>query len=72
MASKAVVESKSAVIDVHKDADILAAAARLAGEDLCSIADLSTPRSAPSSSSVTTSNAIPANIAMRSTPSRWC
>ena len=41
MASKAVVESKSAVIDVHKDADILAAAARLAGEDLCSIADLS-------------------------------
>jgi ornithine carbamoyltransferase len=30
-----------AAVPVHKDADILAAAARMAGEDLCSIADLS-------------------------------
>lgn len=41
MASKTMIESKCAVVDVHKDADILAAATRLAGEDLCSIADLS-------------------------------
>jgi ornithine carbamoyltransferase len=41
MASKTLVESKFTVVDVHTDADILAAATRLAGEDLCSIADLS-------------------------------
>src|SRR5215831_4875049 len=33
-------ERRAPEVPVHKDADILAAAARLAGEDLCSIADL--------------------------------
>jgi ornithine carbamoyltransferase len=41
MSSKATLEPQEAVIPVQKDPDILAAAARLAGEDLCSIADLS-------------------------------
>jgi len=41
MASKATLEPQEAVIPVQKDPDILAAATRLAGEDMCSIADLS-------------------------------
>jgi len=41
MASKTLVESPQASIPVEKDPDILAAAARMAGEDMCSIADLS-------------------------------
>ena len=41
MASKATLEPQEAVIPVQKDPDVLAAAARLAGEDMCSIADLS-------------------------------
>jgi ornithine carbamoyltransferase len=41
MASKATLEPQEAVIPVQNDPDILAAAARLAGEDMCSIADLS-------------------------------
>jgi len=41
VASKATVERRAPEVPVQKDADILAAAARLAGEDLCSIADLS-------------------------------
>ena len=41
MASKATMERKEAAVPVQKDPDILAAAARMAGEDLCSIADLS-------------------------------
>jgi ornithine carbamoyltransferase len=41
MSSKATVEPQEAVIPVQKDPEVLAAAARLAGEDLCSIADLS-------------------------------
>jgi ornithine carbamoyltransferase len=40
MASRATLE-RTPVLPVHKDPDILAAAARLAGEDMCSIADLS-------------------------------
>jgi ornithine carbamoyltransferase len=40
MASKATLEPQEAVIPVQKDSDVLAAAARLAGEDMCSIADL--------------------------------
>jgi ornithine carbamoyltransferase len=40
MASKATLEPQEAVIPVQKDPDVLAAAARLAGEDMCSIADL--------------------------------
>ena len=40
MASKATIEQPPA-IPVHTDPDILAAAARMAGEDLCSISDLS-------------------------------
>ena len=40
MASKATMDSRAPEVPVPKDADILAAAARLAGEDLCSIADL--------------------------------
>ncbi len=46
MASKATLEHKNldrkeSAVRVEKDPDILAAAARMAGEDLCSIADLS-------------------------------
>ena len=41
MASNAVIEPRTLAISVEKDPDILAAKARLAGEDLCSIADLS-------------------------------
>jgi ornithine carbamoyltransferase len=41
MSSKMTVEPQEAVIPVQKDPEVLAAAARLAGEDLCSIADLS-------------------------------
>src|ERR1700727_816678 len=41
MASKATMERKEAAVPVEKDPDILAAAPRMAGEDLCSIADLS-------------------------------
>jgi ornithine carbamoyltransferase len=41
VASKALLERRAADVPVHKDEDILAAAARLAGEDLCSIGDLS-------------------------------
>ncbi len=40
MASKTMMENLGAIA-VHKDQDILAAAARMAGEDLCSISDLS-------------------------------
>lgn len=41
MASKVTMEHAAQSVPVHKDPDILAAAARMAGEDLCSIADLS-------------------------------
>jgi ornithine carbamoyltransferase len=41
MASKAIMEQKESALPVEKDPDVLAAAARMAGEDLCSIADLS-------------------------------
>jgi ornithine carbamoyltransferase len=41
MASKATLEPTETAIPVQKDPDILAAAARLAGEDMCSVADLS-------------------------------
>ena len=41
MASKAFVERQMTAIPVEQDQDILSAAARLAGEDLCSINDLS-------------------------------
>ena len=41
MANRVVVEQPPPVIPVHQDTDVLAAAARMAGEDLCSIADLS-------------------------------
>ncbi len=41
MSSKAILEPQLTEISVENDPDILAAAARLAGEDLCSIADLS-------------------------------
>ena len=40
MASRATIEERD-LVPVQKDPDILAAAARLAGEDLCSIGDLS-------------------------------
>jgi ornithine carbamoyltransferase len=39
--SKATMERRAPEVPVQKDGDVLAAAARLAGEDLCSIADLS-------------------------------
>jgi ornithine carbamoyltransferase len=39
MASKTLIESPA--VPVAKDPDVLAAAARLNGEDMCSIADLS-------------------------------
>jgi hypothetical protein len=41
MASKAFMERQEEATPVYEDSDILAAAARLAGEDLCSINDLS-------------------------------
>ena len=41
VASRATMERRTPAVPVEKDEDILAAAARLAGEDLCSIADLS-------------------------------
>ena len=41
MASKATIERRETSLPVQNDPDILNAAARLAGEDLCSIADLS-------------------------------
>ncbi len=41
MNSNAIIEDREPAVPVEKDPDILAAAARLAGEDLCSIADLS-------------------------------
>ena len=41
VASRTLVERRAADVPVHQDQDILAAAARLAGEDLCSIGDLS-------------------------------
>ena len=41
MASKTTIEPQELVVSVENDPDILAAAARLAGEDLCSINDLS-------------------------------
>ena len=40
MSNRATIESPEAVVPVAKDVDVLAAAARLAGEDMCSIADL--------------------------------
>jgi ornithine carbamoyltransferase len=40
VASRATIERRIEALPVEKDPDILAAAARLAGEDLCSIADL--------------------------------
>jgi ornithine carbamoyltransferase len=41
MASKATLERPVATVPVQKDPEILAASVRMAGEDLCSIADLS-------------------------------
>jgi hypothetical protein len=41
VASRAFVERQMAAIPVEQDQDILTAAARLAGEDMCSINDLS-------------------------------
>jgi ornithine carbamoyltransferase len=41
VASRATIEHREPAIPVEKDADILAAAARMAGEDMCSISDLS-------------------------------
>ena len=41
MANRAIAERPVAAVHVHQDPDVLAAAARMAGEDLCSIADLS-------------------------------
>ncbi len=41
MANRAIAERPPAAVHVHQDPDVLAAAARMAGEDLCSIADLS-------------------------------
>ncbi len=41
MASKATIERRESALPIQNDPDIINAAARLAGEDLCSIADLS-------------------------------
>jgi ornithine carbamoyltransferase len=41
VASKATIEQRDPAAPVQKDPDIVAAAARLAGEDMCSISDLS-------------------------------
>ena len=44
MASRATIERPAAAVPVQKDPDILAAAARLAGEDMCSVGDLSSAK----------------------------
>ncbi|MGH9560981.1 MAG: ornithine carbamoyltransferase, partial [Terracidiphilus sp.] len=41
MASRVLFKRPTPAVPIHEDPDILAAAARMAGEDLCSIADLS-------------------------------
>ncbi|HUN84278.1 MAG TPA: ornithine carbamoyltransferase [Terracidiphilus sp.] len=41
VSSRATIERREPAVPVQEDSDILAAAARMAGEDLCSIADLS-------------------------------
>lgn len=41
MGSRATLEQREPAVPVQKDPDVLAAAARMAGEDMCSIADLS-------------------------------
>jgi ornithine carbamoyltransferase len=41
VSSRAIIERQERAVPVQKDPDILAAATRLAGEDMCSIADLS-------------------------------
>src|SRR5215472_15158432 len=41
LASRATIEQREVSLPVNQDPDILAAAARLAGEDMCSIGDLS-------------------------------
>ena len=41
MASKVLTEQPVSAVPIQRDPDVLAAAARMAGEDLCSIADLS-------------------------------
>jgi ornithine carbamoyltransferase len=41
MVSKAIVEPKGTAVHIEKDPDVIAAAQRLAGEDMCSISDLS-------------------------------
>jgi ornithine carbamoyltransferase len=41
VASRAFIERQTAAVPVSQDEDVLSAAARLAGEDLCSISDLS-------------------------------
>jgi len=41
MASKTIIEPQGATIPIENDPDVIAAAARLAGEDLCSSTDLS-------------------------------
>ena len=41
MANKVLIDQSAPALPVHQDPDVLAAAARMAGEDLCSIADLS-------------------------------
>jgi len=41
VASRAIIERRELAVPIHQDPDVLAAAARLAGEDMCSIADLS-------------------------------
>ncbi len=41
MASRTIMERKEPALSIEKDPDVLGAATRMAGEDLCSIADLS-------------------------------
>jgi len=41
VSSRAIIERREPAFPIQKDQDVLAAAARLAGEDLCSISDLS-------------------------------
>jgi ornithine carbamoyltransferase len=41
MANKVLIDQSAPALPVHQDSDVLAAAARMSGEDLCSIADLS-------------------------------
>jgi len=72
MVSKATLEHPAAAVPVEKDPDILAAAARLAGEDMCSIADLSSGEVRAILKLGHDVKRNPREYRHASMPSRWC